>query len=923
MNLDQLEALALGPDPDAVVATLGGEDHDGWRVIRLQHAGDLDGADAILGSWRHGKTAVHARLVDRQLLLRADRDLDAHADALADRYGARLDHQPDREAEAPRHPSALDPAALDPNRVLRAALQRDKSGGDLTADGLAAVLANLEAFGGAALRRAVLGRLGRTGLPGLLDAWVAELAEPGTTGFGTPLHLRATLAELDALAARVPALRTDAGWVAATVARLRPPPQVDLHADVVARIQWLDAVWDRIRDLPPPFGALQVHVAYHRLAADLERDTPDAERLRRYLALPRRIGYGPAAWDGDRALARLDATFPATGLPAVHDDEALVSAYLAALLEPGLLDPASFDAGDLADRVEARWLRRRVAEARLVAGDPTSDAVRQWERAYGSEDEVRALRERVELELLPTNPRRIAADAPVIVRVALKNPGPLRIRVYRIDVAAHVARTGADVDLGIDLDGLGPTWEEVRPWPHPPIRRIRTELAIPACDRPGTWIVELVGNGRASRLLVHKGALRVLPHPDIGGVAVTVVDDAGSPAPDAVIRLGDRELRAGDDGAIHLPFSTSGGGPRTVVVCAGPLVVPATVTLPVESYALGASWQVDRQALVPGREAAAVVRLDLTVDGHPLPASALEDAYAEVTTVDRFGIPGRRRVRLAPEDGVDLVVPIAVPDHAASLTLAVGGRIRVRSEQRTVDLRHEFPGLDLATIHASPATEQWLAVRSADGWRLGLVGKTGEPRPGRVATVSLTHRLGGRPIEQTLATDPTGWIALGSLPGIVRIRAVSRATDQGFDLRPAAPVVPAAIHARVGDVVIVPVPVGVDGLPPEPAQWSVIERRGGAPAVDHAPLAVAAPGQLRITGLPPGEHEVTTPSATVTVRIAPAPSTSSLSPTGWTTTPTASFEVPAPPTALRDVAIGPDGGVTITVDHPTADTRVH
>lgn len=50
MDIDQLEALALGDDRGAALAALvpGSEDHDTWRAIGLQHLGQLDEVDRVL-----------------------------------------------------------------------------------------------------------------------------------------------------------------------------------------------------------------------------------------------------------------------------------------------------------------------------------------------------------------------------------------------------------------------------------------------------------------------------------------------------------------------------------------------------------------------------------------------------------------------------------------------------------------------------------------------------------------------------------------------------------------------------------------------------------------------------------------------------------------------------------------------------------
>ena len=911
MDIEQLKALALADDRDAALSALvaGTEDHDYWRAIRLQHQGKLTEVDAILDGWRskHGDTTRRGVIERRQLLLRADADLAANAQRLADDLGVRHDHQPELEAEAARYPSRLPPILLDPTRLLDQALQRPRGLGAVTDAALPHLLARpLDA----ARRRELLerlGRVGRTGLPGLIGAIAADLGEKSSKGFGSlAIHHGLTRAELDDLATRVPRLRKDRAWIEASLVRLRPPDHVDWEHDLIARIAYLDALWAEVAALPDVFNSLKAHVLYHRLACDLRADTLDRARLLAYLALPRRATYVRATWITKlehAVVAGLDHDFSAvTGLPVVADDEEVIRPYLAHFL-------TGEDGRAFADHVEGGWLDRLLAETRLLAGDPD---VERWTTILGAAAAT-ALRDRVDLDLLPTNPRRFGAGDRVALDVAVKNAGALRVRVFRINTVAYFQARGGDVDLGLDLDGLAAGWEEVRPATHPPMRRVRERIELPACDRPGTYVVELIGNGRASRALIRKGDLRATTRPSPAGVAVTILDEAGQARPGAWVWLGGRDHRPREDGTITLPFSTR-PGPQPALLIDGDVAVVTTIDLPGEAYALTATTVLDRQAMVPGQDATVLVRPSLTVGGEATTLALLEDAYAEITAVDRAGVPARRRQPLTLADDQDVALTVAVPEHLARLTLAIGGRVRVVSEQRTIDLRHEV-GFDVGTMHARQATEALYLTRSAEGWSLSLLGKSGEPRPGRAVALQLTPELLMWSVDVTLATDERGVIELGELPRRLRLRATtSTGLDQTFALDAPAPVTATTIHVREGDELTVPVPPDI-----APLDGWIVEHRAGVPAYDHTALGRLEPGLLRVHGLPPGEHRIGTGVEVVTVRVVPAAAPVAR---GWATLPRTLLALPPPAAALGEVTVSAEA-LTATVVHATARTRVH
>ncbi|HUQ04643.1 MAG TPA: hypothetical protein VM261_19215 [Kofleriaceae bacterium] len=913
MDIEQLERLALGDDRAAALAGLvpGTEEHDYWQAVHMQHAGALAQVDAMLARWRsrHGDTTLRGRLDRRQLLLHAGVELAAVADRLRDETGAVLHHEPEVEAAAARHPTRFEDGGLDEAKLLDLALGRGRGLDEITPAGLVALVGRpLDAH----RTRLLLERLDRTGLRGLVALVAVDLDEKSSKGFGSvAIHHRLTSAELHELARLRPALRQHEAWVEAVVTRLRPPAHVDWNLDLAARVAYLDELWAAVAALPPSFNSLKAHVLYHRLACDLRAGTFDRARLLAYLALPRRGSYVRSTWleKLERGIvAALDHDFSRiTGLATVATDEPLVRAYLAHFLR-------TEDAAAFAEHVEGWWLEQLRAETRLLAGDVDVD---RWTTVLGA-GAATALRDRVELDFAPTNPPLFGRDTPVALDVDLKNAGTLRVKVFRIDVAAHFHARGADVDTALDLDGLAAGWEELRTWSAPALHRVRTRFDLAACERPGTYVVELIAGGKASRALVRKGDLRYTTRPSAAGVALTVLDEAGQPRPEATLWMGGREYRASEHGDITLPFSTRGSH-TPILLVDGDLAVVSSVQLPAEGYALDAEILLDRQAVLPGREATALVRVNLTVAGVPTTVTLLEEPYAEITVTDRAGVPATRRQPLTLADGAEHELAIAVPENAASLAVVVGGRARVVSEQRTVDLVDEST-LQIGSMHAVLATEALYLERDADGFALALLGKSGEPRAGRAVSLQLRLRAVTYLWEVTLATDERGRIALGRLPGVTGIHATTTTgLAMDFAVTAPAPPVPSTMTAREGEDVLVPIAVDERGGPAPDV--TVVELRGGAAAVEHGARAALEAGMLRVRDLPAGEHVVSV-RGQEGVRVTVVPAAAPVAASGWATVPGALVELRAPATALGAVSVSPES-LDVAVLGATPNTRVH
>jgi hypothetical protein len=942
MDLEQLEAFALG-DRDAALAQLvpGTEDHDYARALVLQARGAFAEVDALLADWRtrHGQTERWVR-IDRRQLLHALGTLDPAAlDRVRDELDVELDHQADLDSERPRRPTRLDPSVIDPARLIDHARRRDTDLRGVTDEGLIALLdvegdepwrgagggdpaGSAGGAGGfprgidAPRRRALLQRVPWTPRPRLVQVIAADLADKTSQGFGSlPIHAALTRDQLDALAAAVPALRAHPAWVGAYLQRLLPPAHVDLAGDPDARAAYLDALWAFVVGLPAAFNPLRASVAWHRLAHDRARGRYDRARLVDFLRVPRRADSTRRAWiSGIKAddLADLARHAPGSPFPVVSDPEPVVRDALHHFL-------AREDGTAFAEWLDAAWLERELATARLLAGDPD---VERWTTKLGAAAAA-ALRDRVDLDLAPDNPTRHAADAAVALAVDVKHVPALTVKVFRIDELAYFLAHGRQVSTDLDLDGLTGGFEQALRFDAPPMHRVRRMIELPACARPGTYVVELIGNGKASRALIRKGRLRYAARIGAAGTVVTIADDHGRPvdgASDAdpggaAIWSSGREYRPGPDGAITLPFSTS--DPGRVLLVGGGVTMLEQVPVVDERYALHVQVALEREALAAGGTARALIRARLTVAGAPAPISLLTSARVEITTTDGHGVASSREQPITLADDHDPVVEWAMPTGVAQVTLAVRGKVRSISQQRDVDLA-ETTTIAVAEIHRGSELEALYLAHTTDGWVISVLGKTGEPRRRRQVNLQLHHRAVHDEISVALETDDRGRIELGPLPGVLRLGAATASISAAWPLA-AAPAHAQTVTVVEGTPAVMPLSHPLRG-DAELAAATLVELRHGAPLRDAGELLRAEPGALIAIGLPAGDYVLAHPRAgRVAIRVVPA-ATPVVA--GWAMLPAAAAELSPRRARLGAVEVGKDS-IRIEVLDAGPRARVH
>ncbi len=911
MDLEILEALALSDDRAAALQQLlpGSEDHDYFACLHAQHRGALDEADTILEAWsgRHGSTERLERLRLRQLLYRLGKDPSDVADDVRDHFGVSHWHEPEADEVDPTRPTKLASDAFDGARLLAEAIDQSSDLSQVTDDGIEELLrSDRAAHLDTSRLRALLQRVGHTPEPRIVELVLRDLAYNGTFG-SLRAHNELTRPQLEQLAARNNKLRGDGRWIDAMVRRMRPLSTVDLENDFAARAAYADELWAFVSTLPPASNSLKAHVLWHVLDGYRRRDeSPPRNLVLEYLQLPRSASYLSSslterARSSDVAQLGIDLR-ATTGLPPAGSDEELVR---------DLIHRDPKEAKHYEQWIEKSWLDAEVATAHLLYGTGNADKATH---VLGP-SRAAELRERIDIAWSPHNPAYVGVNDPIVLDADIKNVPELVVKVFRIDPLAYFQHHKREVNTDIDLDGLAASHELVLAFTEPPIRRVRRRIELPMCARPGTYVIDLIGNGMSSRAVVYKGRLRTTTRVGAAGRNVTVFDDSGARRPDARAWIGDREYAADQTGTFTIPFSTAPGVHQMLVAC-GDIASVRPIELVAETYALSAEVHLDRQTLVEGGSARAIARVRLTVADAPVSLALVEQATWSVTLTDRHDVTTTKQYPLALSDDDAAVLEWSLGEAPAAVSITIRGKVRVVSQQREQDLE-ATTSVALSGIHRTVATEALYLARTSNGWVLAALGKTGEPRAQRPLSVMLTHRWARTQLVVELATDARGRCDLGPLPGVSAISATYAGVSQGWDLAD-PPVADNAIHVAPDTEIVVPLPPSRDA-DIAIARASLVELRGSLPArhVDGklAPLA----GGFSLAGLAPGEYLVRTPGiARALIRVPERGPVAD----GVLVAPNEVVQLSRQPIVVRDIGVDGDA-LRVRLSRTSSSARVH
>jgi hypothetical protein len=911
------EDFALAPDRTAAIKQLipGTPDHYYYTALNLQNQGKLDEVDKTLEGWikQHGRTSQVTEIEHRQALLRYSIAPQQTLTYLTSKLNLYFNHEKETQTRDAALASELKPADF----TLAAWKERAFNDNHETLNGFEDAGLDWLARNDQDLQprrlHELLSRMTRPDVPGLVPLIVKDLQSSYNSGFGSlTIHKNLLLAQLEELLKAIPTLINDSNFFQAYLLRLAPAAGVDWQHDKVEHAAYLKRLQAFAAKLPPSFNSFKAHVLYQQLVFDRKNGNYDKTKLIEYLKLPRPVFYINPKYMEQRQQrdnpVDMNADF-ATALRPINNDEPLVRSYLMALLA----DVNNTD--DFAPYLESRYLRYAFAEAKLTAG------VGEAEKWYALMDPtaVQALKDRVDLDFSYTNREDFKQDDAVSLEVNVKNIKTLIMKVYEINAANYYKTYGREVSTDINLDGLVANEEQTLEQTDPPMKRRSVKLDLPKINKPGTYVVEFIGNGKSSRALIRKGQLHSVVRYAAAGHVLTILDESEKVVKNASVWMANHQYMANEDGNIVLPYSTAGVSRTQIVITAGNIASFDHFEMRGETYNLKAGIHIDREALLKYGTATAIIRPSLFLNGVQVSPKLLKEVVLTVTSVDADGTSTSKEITdFALFDDKESTFDFAVPDRLRSISFTLRAKVDVMTTGGKADVGASKT-FSVNGIDSTQKVED-LHLTKIDGvYYIDVLGKTGESKSDRPVNLAIKHKYFTRAYNTTLKTDAKGRIKLGDLAGVDTITAngpeSGHVWNPGENERPYSPV----IHAGENEPLNIPY-MGSDKVA-SPASFSLIEvRENGAFVADRFDALTVKDGFLQIKGLPAGDYNLMMKDSPNTFVIHVIKGNEI---PGWIVSGNRSLELAnRNPLQIADVAPAADK-VTIKLANISKDARVH
>ncbi len=843
-----VEKFSLAEDREKVLAELipGTRDYYFYNCLYAQQRKDFKKARELIKKWtaKYGYTESVKEILNRQALLDYSQNPGKSLKYIKNELDLRFDHKKELADRKDSWPDYLDPELISIPRLTKKALSRYENLRGFEDSGLF-ILTSEDL--NPARRHDLLGRLKLPVYPDLVSLVAGDLKYKHSRGFGSlPVHSMMLKPQLDLLIKKMPGLRDNTKFTEVYLSKLAPSDDVDIRYDISARKEFIKRMWAFAKNLSPVHNSLKANILYNLLDVLRKDGLYDNTLFSEYIKLPRNVPYMAEEYMRKRSTGRYRADLNAdfsrfTGLDPIINDTELVEDYLARFFENAK------DYKKFSKYIDESYLKKLFARTKILTGYKNAD------KCYSMLDpeDLKALKERVILSFPATNKEFFRADEPVIIRLDIKNIRNLIIRVFELNTFNYYMKYKKEINATINLDGLSATWEKLEKYDNPPLRRIRKKFEFPRINKPGIFVVEFIGNGKSSRVLIRKGKLDFIEKTSPSGHEFVILDENGKIRKKAIIRMGPREFEPDENGIITIPFTTD-PKKEAIIIKDGNFSSIGYFDHLKEEYKLDAGFHIDRESLIRGKKAKIIIRPVLTLCNNPIDISLLDDVRLNIETIDYNKNPSFMKIPgfSLSGDGQS-VCEFHVPENLSSVKITLLGKIENITANKKEDLKAEAD-FSVNQIDSTLFTRDIFFTEKGGDYYLEILDKNGTPLEDVPIGLEIKHKYFREKVHTVLKSGKNGKIMLGPLPLIEWIK-VSLKDEISHTFRPMADKYsyPANIHRAEGSIIRIPrIEAG------NSKGYILLEKRGGTYIKDYTDHIRVKKGYFEIKGLLAGNYEL-------------------------------------------------------------------
>ena len=231
------------------------------------------------------------------------------------------------------------------------------------------------------------------------------------------------------------------------------------------------------------------------------------------------------------------------------------------------------------------------------------------------------LAEKKEITICEHNPKEFKIEDEIKIDLLIKNIKYMNISVYEINTENYYLDKKSSIDSSIDIEGLiaSQNFDIKVEGTENPLRRIRKTIELNQIpkDRPGVYLIDLLGDGISSRIIIKKGSLNLISRNTEKGIMCQIINEKNELLKDSKTFLWYNNIKFScepNEGLIVLPYKILSEDDETCILVHDSYADISQIDTSQEEFQLKGYFQFLNESLIWGSKAKVVFRPFLFVN---------------------------------------------------------------------------------------------------------------------------------------------------------------------------------------------------------------------------------------------------------------------------------------------------------------------
>jgi len=433
---------------------------------------------------------------------------------------------------------------------------------------------------------------------------------------------------------------------------------------------------------------------------------------------------------------------------------------------------------NLVDYIDNYTLERLYYISRLLRGEESLSPI---DDKYITYNQYSTIAQKKEITICEHNPTKFKINEEIKIDLNIKNIRNMNISIYEINTENYFLDKKSEIDSSIDIEGLiaSQSYDIKIEGTENPLKNIRKTIELNQIpkDRPGVYLIELLGDGISSRIIIKKGKLNLISRNTTRGIMCQIINEKNEILKDAKTFLWYNDTKFScepNEGLVILPYKILSKNENTCVLVHDSYADIARISIPEENFKLKGYFQFLNEALIWGESTKVCFSPFLFVNARKSPIENIKNGKITVNMIidnidERLPIKKTFENLVFNDDNKEYEFEIYIPPMIASLTFnfdcevtnSKGERIDLFYEQ---DSEFKMTGYDI---------NKKLFRKCGKKYYYENIGRNGEiitSNSGKHKRIELYTNYYNKPIYLTMKYDKEGKLNLGELQSVTKIK---------------------------------------------------------------------------------------------------------------------------------------------------------